>query len=142
MAMKIEDLYQEVIIEHSKHPRNYGKLEGSCLHVVGDNPLCGDKVELFLLLEDNIIKNISFEGKGCAISRASASIMTETVKGKTVEEALGLFNNFHGMIMGGNVEVEMGKMAVFSKISDYPSRVKCVTMSWWALKEILTREKE
>lgn len=137
----LRDLYQEVVIDHSKRPRNFHKLEGANRSAQGYNPLCGDKVAVYVKLEDGRLSDISFEGSGCAISTASASIMTEAVKGKTAEEARSLFENFHDLVTQGNVRdgraTPLGKLAVFSNVSEYPVRVKCATLAWHTLRSAL-----
>jgi len=135
----LRDLYQEVILDHSRKPRNFRTLEGADHRVEGFNPLCGDKVTLFLRLEKGEVKDISFQGSGCAISTASASMMTEILKGKTCQQAMKLFDEFHGLVTGkaGN-GAELGKLAVFSGVCEFPIRVKCATLAWHALKAALT----
>jgi len=135
----LRDLYQEVILDHSRKPRNFRALEGADHRVEGFNPLCGDKVTLFLRLEKGEVKDISFQGSGCAISTASASMMTEILKGKTSQQAMKLFDEFHGLVTGkaGN-GAELGKLAVFSGVCEFPIRVKCATLAWHALKAALT----
>jgi nitrogen fixation NifU-like protein len=138
----LRDLYQEVVIDHSKRPRNFHKLEGANHTAQGYNPLCGDKVTVYVKLDGNRLQDISFEGSGCAISTASASIMTETVKGKTAEEAQALFESFHDLVTTGSVSRRdappLGKLEVFSKVSDYPVRVKCATLVWHTLRSALS----
>jgi nitrogen fixation NifU-like protein len=138
----LRDLYQEVILDHSRKPRNFRALEGADHRVEGFNPLCGDKVTLFLRLEKGEVKDISFQGSGCAISTASASMMTEILKGKTSQQAMKLFDEFHGLVTGkarksGN-GAELGKLAVFSGVCEFPIRVKCATLAWHALKAALS----
>jgi len=130
-----------LIIDHSKRPRNFKVLETANRRLEGYNPLCGDKITLFLELEHDRVKNVSFQGSGCAISTASASVMTESVKGKTLAEVEALFEVFHQMVMGkppaaGNVP-ELGKLAVFSGVSEFPARVKCATLAWHTLHAAL-----
>jgi nitrogen fixation protein NifU and related proteins len=137
----LRELYQELIIDHSKRPRNFKVLETANRKLEGYNPLCGDKITLFLELEHDRVKNVSFQGSGCAISTASASVMTESVKGKTLAEVEALFEVFHQMVMGkppaaGNVP-ELGKLAVFSGVSEFPARVKCATLAWHTLHAAL-----
>ncbi len=137
----LRELYQELIIDHSKRPRNFKVLETADRKLEGYNPLCGDKITLFLELEHDRVKNLSFQGSGCAISTASASVMTESVKGKTLAEVEALFEVFHQMVMGkppaaGNVP-ELGKLAVFSGVSEFPARVKCATLAWHTLHAAL-----
>jgi nitrogen fixation protein NifU and related proteins len=137
----LRELYQELIIDHSKRPRNFKVLEAADRKVEGYNPLCGDKITLFLELEHDRVKNVSFQGSGCAISTASASVMTESVKGKTLAEVEALFEVFHQMVIGkppaaGNAP-ELGKLAVFSGVSEFPARVKCATLAWHTLHAAL-----
>jgi nitrogen fixation NifU-like protein len=137
----LRELYQELIIDHSKRPRNFKVLETADRKLEGYNPLCGDKVTVFLQLEHDRVKNVTFQGSGCAISTASASIMTESVKGKTLPEVEALFEVFHQMVMGkppaaGNAP-ELGKLAVFSGVSEFPARVKCATLAWHTLHAAL-----
>ncbi len=137
----LRDLYQEVILDHSKNPRNFGALEGESRKAVGHNPLCGDKLVLFLQVEEDVIVDISFDGVGCAISTASASMMTEVLKGKRVEEAERLFEDFHEMLTGdpaeGADQSPLGKLAVFQGVCEYPVRVKCATLAWHTLHSAL-----
>ncbi|MDP3696860.1 MAG: SUF system NifU family Fe-S cluster assembly protein [Candidatus Taylorbacteria bacterium] len=133
----IEDLYREIIIDHCRNPRNYYVLENAHRKVDGHNPLCGDSLTVYLNLENGVIQNISFQGSGCAISRASASLMTRNTKGKTVEDAEKLFNAVHLLVTKGpdavgNVET-LGELAAFSGVYKFPSRVKCATLAWQAL---------
>jgi nitrogen fixation NifU-like protein len=137
----LRELYQELIIDHSKRPRNFKVLETADRKAEGYNPLCGDKVTVFLELEDERVKNASFQGSGCAISTASASVMTESVKGKTLAEVEALFDTFHQMVMGkpgapGSAP-ELGKLTVFSGVSEFPARVKCATLAWHTLHAAL-----
>ena len=133
----LRELYQDLIIDHSKRPRNFRVLEQADRKSEGYNPLCGDKVTVFLELEDDRVKNISFQGSGCAISTASASVMTETIKGKTLAEAEALFETFHNLVTGKppatSEAFELGKLAVFSGVSEFPARVKCAALAWHTL---------
>ncbi len=134
-------LYQEVILDHSKRPRNFRAIEGASQHAEGYNPLCGDKVTIYLKLQDDRINDISFKGSGCAISTASASILTESVKGKTSAEAEALFERFHELVTGkeGNGKgPQLGKLAVFSGVFEFPARVKCATLAWHTLRSALS----
>jgi nitrogen fixation NifU-like protein len=127
----VKDLYQEVIVDHNRSPRNFRKMEDANRTAEGYNPLCGDRLTIYMKLENGIIEDVSFEGSGCAISVASASIMTQQVKGKTEEEADSLFNNFHEMVTSkteGTADFEsMGKLAALAGVKQYPSRIKCAT---------------
>ena len=130
----LRDLYQEVILDHSKRPRNHGILEGANREVEGYNPLCGDQLKLYVLVEDGAVRDVRFEGSGCAISTASVSMMTEAIKGKTLEEARALFELFHGVVTGkAGADADLGKLAVFSGVSEFPVRVKCATLAWHTL---------
>ena len=136
------DLYQEVILDHNKSPRNYGRLEGADRHAEGHNPLCGDRLELFLEMDGDRVREARFEGRGCAISTASASLLTEVVRGKTVEEIDVLFEGFHELLTGdpsvpADAPPELGKLAVFSGVREFPVRVKCATLCWHTLKAAL-----
>ena len=138
----LKDLYQEVIIDHNRSPRNFGKLENPTQVAEGYNPLCGDKLNLYLTTEDDLITDVSFDGSGCAISVASASLMTDSLKGKTTEEAEQLFQNFHDLIMDEeNPEQEqiqsLGKLAALAGVKEYPARVKCATLCWHTLHSAL-----
>ena len=138
----LRGLYQEVILDHSKKPRNYRVLEGADHHAEGYNPLCGDRVTIYVKLENDRISDISFQGSGCAISTSSASLLTETLKGKTIEEADALFEKFHALVTGeanGSHagDVPLGKLAVFSGVAEFPLRVKCATLAWHTLRSAL-----
>ncbi len=141
---ELSDLYQEVVIDHCRRPRNFRALEGANRQAQGYNPLCGDKVTLYVKLEDDRVVDISFQGSGCAISTASASILTETLKGKTRAEAQLLFDRFHDLVTGKPVPPapDLGKLAVFSGVSEYPARVKCATLVWHTLRSALDRREE
>jgi nitrogen fixation protein NifU and related proteins len=143
METDLRDLYQEVILDHNRHPRNFGALPGADRRAEGHNPLCGDQVAVYLALDGDVIKDVSFEGSGCAISTASASLMTEAVKGKTVAEARRLFGGFHDLLTGeGEAGEELGKLAAFEGVREYPMRVKCATLAWHTLKAALDRQGE
>ncbi|OFV96263.1 MAG: SUF system NifU family Fe-S cluster assembly protein [Acidobacteria bacterium RIFCSPLOWO2_12_FULL_54_10] len=137
----LRDLYQEMILDHSKRPRNFGKLEGANHEASGYNPLCGDRFTVHIKVDDDIIREIRFEGSGCAISTASASLMTEGSKGKTLAEAETLFEKFHKLITGDAAEPQnaeaLGKLLVFSGVKEFPVRVKCATLPWHTLKAAL-----
>jgi nitrogen fixation NifU-like protein len=137
----LRDLYQEVILDHSKRPRNFHAMPEADRKAEGYNPLCGDRETVYLDLEGDRLQDVSFQGTGCAISTASASMMTESVKGKTRAEAEALFDRFHDLITGkdggGNGGPELGKLAVFSGVREYPVRVKCATLPWHTLKAAL-----
>lgn len=127
----LRELYQEVILDHHKKPRNFRKLPEPCSHVEGYNPLCGDKVTVYVQMEGDLIKDVSFQGSGCAISTASASMMTDTLKGKTRAEAEQLFQAFHGLLTGkAPADIDLGKLEVFTGVREFPVRVKCATLAW------------
>src|SRR6185369_16639706 len=129
----LSDLYQEVILDHSKSPRNFHKLEGANRTAQGHNPLCGDNITLYLLMDGETIKDIAFLGSGCAISKASASILTTALKGKTKSEVKGLFDKVHRMVTSGSTNGEdLGKLAVFAGVHKFPARVKCAILPWHA----------
>ena len=137
----LADLYQEVIIDHSRHPRNFRELDDATRTAEGVNPLCGDQLTLYVKLADGRIADIAFQGAGCAISQASASLMTAALKGKVEEEALALFGRVHAMLTEGpraNVHPEeVGKLAVLCGVWEFPMRVKCATLAWHALRSAL-----
>ena len=131
MNNDIFDLYQELIIDHSRSPKNFGRLKDKTHHACGHNPLCGDTVDIHLLMQGETIMDIAWYGDGCAISKASASLMTESAKGKTVTHALKIFKAFHHMLTQGDGQAaELGKLAVFKGVKTFPSRVKCATLCW------------
>ncbi len=141
----LRDLYQEVILEHSKQPRNYRELGDADHKAEGYNPLCGDHFTVYLKMDGEKIQDVTFQGSGCAISKASASMMTQSVKGKTLAEAEKIFDQFHKLVTGaernGNQE-QMGKLAVFSGVSEFPVRVKCATLAWHTLHAALEGKQE
>jgi nitrogen fixation NifU-like protein len=133
----LRDLYQEVILDHNRHPRNFGPLPAANRKAEGHNPLCGDRVTVYLDIEGDRIRDVAFEGAGCAISTASASLMTEALKGLGVEEARALFHGFHELLTKGDEGEDLGKLAVFTGVREYPMRVKCATLAWHALMAAL-----
>ena len=137
----LRELYQDLILDHTKKPRNFRRLEGATRKVDGFNPLCGDRVTVYLDLEADRVKDISFQGSGCAISTASASVMTESVKGKPRAEVEVLFERFHQLVTGKSPATTdgpaLGKLAVFSGVSEFPVRVKCATLAWHTLRAAL-----
>jgi nitrogen fixation protein NifU and related proteins len=142
---ELRDLYQEVILDHYKRPRNFGPLEEADHKAEGHNPLCGDRVTIYLVMDGDVIRNISFQGGGCAISTASASLMTEILKGKNLAEVETLFEEFHDMLTGDPSQPAApapGKLAVFSGVREFPARVKCATLSWHTLQAALKEQKE
>jgi nitrogen fixation protein NifU and related proteins len=142
----LRELYQDVILEHSKSPRNFRELAPADHTAEGFNPLCGDRFTVYLAMDGDVIRDISFQGAGCAISKASASMMTQNLKGKTKAEAEKVFERFHGLVTGrapgGDAEAELGKLAVFSGVSEFPVRVKCATLAWHTLRAALEGETE
>lgn len=141
----LTDLYQEMILDHNRNPRNFHPLPDANRKAEGYNPLCGDQIHLFLKLEGDVIRDISFEGSGCAISKASSSLMTSALKGKTKREAEKLFEKFHRMVtgqVGETADPELGKLAVFSGVCEFPSRIKCATLAWHTLKSALEGKAE
>ncbi len=135
MSSELDDLYQEVILDHGRRPRNFGKLEGATAEAEGLNPLCGDHYRLYVKLEGDRLAGLAFEGSGCAISKASASLMTSALRGKTVAEAEEIFRRFHAMVAEGDRSKarELGKLAVLEGVCDFPTRVKCASLIWHAL---------
>jgi nitrogen fixation protein NifU and related proteins len=141
----LRDLYQDVILEHSKSPRNYRELSSADHTAEGYNPLCGDRFTVYLSMDGDSIRDVSFQGAGCAISKASASMMTQILKGKTKAEAEEIFERFHGLVTGrapAETAAELGKLAVFSGVSEFPVRVKCATLAWHTVHAALEGEKE
>jgi nitrogen fixation protein NifU and related proteins len=142
----LRDLYQEVILDHSKTPRNYRELTSPCRKAEGFNPLCGDRVTVYLRMQEDSIQDIAFQGSGCAISKASASMMTQSLKGKTRSEAEDLFHRFHKVVTGqaptNGDQPGLGKLAVFSGVSEFPSRVKCATLAWHTLQAALEEKPD
>ncbi len=143
MMDDLRDLYQEVILDHNKRPRNFRVIDPCSHRANGYNPLCGDKVSVFLNVEDGIVTDVAFQGSGCAISTASASLMTEAIKGRPLAEIHGLFERFHDVVTGDDPPPpELGKLAVLAGVRDYPSRVKCATLAWHALQAALEERAE
>ena len=138
---ELSELYQSLILDHNRNPRNFGALDGADRHAEGYNPLCGDQVKVDLKLEGDRIADIKFSGNGCAISKASASLMTTAVKGKTLAEAETLFTGFHGLVTGTAVPDDpkktLGKLAIFAGVAEFPVRVKCATLAWHALHDAM-----
>jgi nitrogen fixation NifU-like protein len=136
---ELTDLYQEVVLDHGKRPRNFGPLEGATHHAEGLNPLCGDHFTVHARVDGGRLADVRFEGSGCAISKASASVMTGVVKGKTGAEVEALFERFHRLVTEGPAAAseDLGKLAVFGGVHDYPTRVKCASLAWHALRQAL-----
>lgn len=136
----LRELYQELILDHGRRPRNFGKLDCATHVKEGYNPLCGDRLTVYLTEKDGLITDVKFEGQGCAISMASASLMTEILKGKTRDEVLSIFDSFHAMATGaatGDMPENMAKLAVMAGVSAFPARVKCATLVWHTVKTSL-----
>jgi nitrogen fixation protein NifU and related proteins len=133
----LSDLYQEVILDHCKHPRNFHEMTSPTCSAQGHNPLCGDQLKLFLTLDGEQIRDISFLGSGCCISKASASLLTESLKGKSKADAQRMFDQVHEMVTSGEVQGEVGKLAVFAGVHKFPARVKCAILAWHALQAAL-----
>jgi nitrogen fixation NifU-like protein len=143
---ELSELYQAVILDHNKKPRNFHKLETANHTAEGFNPLCGDQLTVYLQLENDAVKDISFEGTGCAIWKASASMMTQAVKGKSKQEAEHLFNEFHRMVTGQLDEEtepnQLGRLTIFSGVREFPVRVKCATLSWHTMHAALNEQEK
>jgi nitrogen fixation NifU-like protein len=145
---ELDELYQEVILDHNKSPRNFRMMAHANRKAEGYNPLCGDQVTVYLQLEDGVIKDISFQGSGCAISKASASMMTAALKGKSETEARALFENVHNMLTGHangaaqESRKRVGKLAILSGVSKFPARVKCASLAWHTVNSALNAEEE
>jgi nitrogen fixation protein NifU and related proteins len=142
----LRDLYQEVILEHSKAPRNYRELQNPDRKAEGFNPLCGDHFTVYLQMQGETIQDVVFQGSGCAISKASASMMTQALKGKTRQDADDLFERFHNVVTGhaaaNGSDAELGKLTVFSGVSEFPTRVKCATLAWHTLQAALAGKQD
>lgn len=144
MSGELGALYQDVILDHNRAPRNYGELPGASSSAAGRNPLCGDEVTIWLRVDDDVITDVSFVGHGCAISKASASMMTQAVKGKSRADAESIFERFHAMVTGhypeAAADAALGKLKVFSGVARFPTRVKCASLAWHAMREALGAE--
>jgi len=143
---ELSELYQQVILDHNKKPRNFRKLETANHRAEGFNPLCGDHLTVYLDLEDDTVKEVGFEGSGCAISKAAASMMTQAVKGKSKEQAENLFQEFHSMVTGDldekTEENSLGNLKIFAGVREFPVRVKCATLAWHTLHAALNKEAQ
>ncbi len=136
----LRELYQEVILDHNRRPRNFGELEPPCSEADGHNPLCGDQIRVYVRIVDGKIEKVMFQGSGCAISKASASMMTDALTGKSVQDAAKLFEGFQAMVtsdMDATVGDEMGKLAVFAGVREFPARIKCASLAWHTLQAAL-----
>ena len=142
---ELSELYQDTILEHNKNPRNFREIEGAQYTADGNNPLCGDALRVYVTMDGDKVSDVAFKGSGCAISKASASMMTQTVKGKTKEEAETLFDEFHRMVTGGlDADVDenhLGKLKIFAGVLEFPARVKCASLSWHTLNAALHGEE-
>jgi len=141
----LRELYQQVILDHNKNPRNYREMTDATSKIEGYNPLCGDHYTIFLKMNGGTIDEVSFTGSGCAISKASASVMSSTMKGKSKDEAESLFDVFHRLVTGdasGLSAADLGRLAAFSGVSEFPARVKCATLAWHTLKSALEGKQE
>lgn len=142
---ELNDLYQEVILEHNKNPRNFREIEDADKTATGNNPLCGDALRVYVDMDGDTVADVAFKGSGCAISKASASMMTQTVKGKTREEAQQLFDEFHRMVTGElDIEADenqLGKLKIFAGVLEFPARVKCASLSWHTLHAALVGDE-
>ena len=138
---ELNDLYQDTILEHNKNPRNFREIEDADREALGNNPLCGDALRVYVKMDGDTVGDVAFKGSGCAISKASASMMTQTVKGKTREEAEAIFNEFHRMVTGDlDIETDenhLGKLRIFAGVLEFPARVKCASLSWHTLHAAL-----
>lgn len=147
MSEDLRELYQEVILDHSKRPRNKREIDGATGKAEGYNPLCGDRATVYVMLDGDVVKDVSFVGQGCSISTASASMMTETLKGKTKAEVDAVFERFHALVTARpdkadeNAAPELGKLAVFAGVCEFPARVKCASLAWHTLKAALDGEQ-
>jgi nitrogen fixation protein NifU and related proteins len=143
---ELSELYQETILEHNKNPRNFREIEGADRTADGNNPLCGDALRVYVKLDGDAVGDVAFKGSGCAISKASASMMTQVVKGKSKEDVESIFNEFHRMVTGDlDVETEenhLGKLKIFAGVLEFPARVKCASLSWHTLHAALQGEEE
>jgi nitrogen fixation NifU-like protein len=146
MQSELDELYKQVILDHNKSPRNFGTIEHPSHHAEGFNPLCGDHIDVFLIIADNKITDIKFNGSGCAISKASASIMTTLLVGKTIEEAKEMFDDFHDLITAEQEKEfdmdKLGKLAVFYGVRQFPSRIKCASLAWHTLQSAIENHPE
>jgi nitrogen fixation NifU-like protein len=143
MDSEFRELYQEIIMDHNRHPRNFRKMDDATYTMDGRNPVCGDHYKIYLKVENNIVTDVSFEGSGCAISKASASVMTQVIKGKSVEEAKHQFEIFHDIVTGKksveDFDEDIHKIAVFAGVAEFPVRVKCASLSWHTMNLALSK---
>lgn len=142
MSAELRELYQELIIDHGRHPRNFGELAEANHHAQGFNPLCGDKIIMHVQEVNGVVEHIQFEGAGCAISMASASLMSEALRGKTIHEIEAVFSAFHQLVTEGHSSDKLGKLTVLGGVREFPVRVKCATLAWHTLKAALANESQ
>lgn len=142
MSSELRELYQEMILDHNRNPRNFKRIEDATATAEGYNPLCGDRYTIFLNLDGDRITDVGFQGSGCAISKASASVMSSTVKGKSMEEAESLFQRFRDMVIGKSGADQLGKLAAFAGVAEFPTRVKCAILAWHTLANALHGKTE
>ncbi len=141
----LSDLYQEILLEHNSKPRNFRKVEGASTTAEGYNPLCGDQITLYLKVVEDVVEDVGFQGVGCAISRASASMMTQSIKGRSIDEAQGVFDAFHNMITHPNEEPDydiLGDLETLAGVNEYPTRIKCAVLPWHTMRSALSGEGE
>ena len=141
----LSDLYQEILLEHNSKPRNFRKVEDASATAEGYNPLCGDQITLYLKVVDNVVEDVGFQGVGCAISRASASMMTQSIKGRSLDEAHVIFDAFHNMITHPNEEPDyetLGDLETLSGVNEYPTRIKCAVLAWHTMRSALNDDGE
>jgi nitrogen fixation NifU-like protein len=144
LVSELTDLYQEVILDHNRRPHNFRAIDSPTATQEGYNPLCGDRLTLYLTLDGDVIKDVAFQGSGCAISKASASLMTDALKGKTVEQARALFDQFHAMITSNpeTPPVDLGKLSVFAGVREFPTRIKCASLAWHTMKAAVAHDTD
>ncbi|MFA5910188.1 MAG: SUF system NifU family Fe-S cluster assembly protein [Vicinamibacterales bacterium] len=141
---EVNELYQEVILDHNRRPHNFRVIEGATTTQEGYNPLCGDRLTLYVAMDGSVIKDVAFQGSGCAISKASASLMTDALKGKTVEQARELFDQFHAMITSDHAgpTADLGKLSVLAGVREFPARIKCASLAWHTMKAAVAHETD
>lgn len=138
----LRELYQEVIFDHNRSPRNFHVMENATHYADGHNPLCGDQLTVYAVIKDDVVEEVSFIGHGCAISKSSASLMTEAVRGKSINEVEELFTNIHTMLTEAHPDCDLGKLEVLSGVREFPSRVKCATLAWHTLHNAITLARD
>jgi len=141
---ELNDLYQEVILDHNRRPHNFRVIDNASAKQEGYNPLCGDRLTLYLTLDGDVIKDVAFQGSGCAISKASASLMTDALKGKSIDDARALFEQFHDMITSSpdTPPADLGKLSVFAGVREFPTRIKCASLAWHTMKAAVAHETD